>query len=153
MVFYPSKARIDPSDPLRVGKCDYCDEVRLFEELAPQMRWMGTQLQNTGYLVCPDCMDEPAPFERTLILPPDPPPAYSGRQVNFPVDSASQWTIQAPPGAQMFPSAANMAATLQFIKGFAPSLAGTSSMTSALLWGSTFQPSIVGVAGMTAPVT
>ena len=51
-----------------------------FEDLAPQLRWMGTQLQSTGFLVCPDCMDEPAPFERTLILPPDPPPVYNGRQ-------------------------------------------------------------------------
>ena len=28
----------------------------------------------------------PAPFQRTIILPPDPPPTYLARQIGFPVE-------------------------------------------------------------------
>ena len=101
-MFYSSKARFDPGDPRRVGKCERCDAVWNFEDLAYQLRYMGPQLQSTGHLVCPDCLDEPAPFERTIIIPADPPPSYNARQVNFPVDSVTEWTIQPPPGQPMF---------------------------------------------------
>jgi hypothetical protein len=55
-------------------------------DLQPQLRWAGQQLINTGYLVCPTCLDIPAPFERTLVLPPDPPPVFLVRPIRFAVE-------------------------------------------------------------------
>lgn len=77
---------VDTDWPRRSGSCDKCGFPWNFDRLQPQFRWAGTALVNTGYLVCPPCMDEPAPFERVFILPPDPPPVYNSRMTNYPAD-------------------------------------------------------------------
>jgi hypothetical protein len=56
------------------------------DDLQYQLRWAGQQLANTGYLVCPTCLDVPNQQERTLVLPPDPPPVYLVRPIRFAVE-------------------------------------------------------------------
>lgn len=85
---------VDPSDPRRSGSCDRCGFPWNFEVLQYQLRWAGTALINTGYLVCPTCLDDPAPFERIFILPPDPPPSYNGRIINYLDDEEDYLVIE-----------------------------------------------------------
>jgi len=37
-------------------------------------------------LVCDDCLDIPAPFLRTPVLPPDPPPIFNARVEPYSID-------------------------------------------------------------------
>lgn len=83
-------AVIDPDFPMRTGLCDRCGGLHNFHALQFQLRWSGVSLINTGYLVCPTCLDEPAPFERIFVLPPDPPPTYNARLINYP-DDMEDW--------------------------------------------------------------
>ena len=69
------RAVIDAGNPSRAGLCDRCGFLFLLKDLRPQYLWAGQKLVDTGYLVCECCLDEPAPFERAIVLPPDPPPA------------------------------------------------------------------------------
>lgn len=80
------RANVNPDFPDRAGICDRCGIVYQFNRLQPQYRWQGVSLINTGFLVCPPCVDEPAPFERLFVLPPDPPPTYNGRFDTAPGD-------------------------------------------------------------------
>lgn len=96
------KAVIDVNDPRRTALCQRCGDLHNLYALKPQYLWAGTQLIDTGLRVCERCLDIPAPFERSMILPPDPPPTIYALQNGLPVDMVSQWTMQAPPGANMF---------------------------------------------------
>ena len=88
MPFYPDKARINPNDPRRAAQCARCGDVHSLEDLVPQYQWAGLQLVNTNLYVCTSrpCLDMPAPFQRTIILPPDPPPTFLARQIGFPAE-------------------------------------------------------------------
>ena len=50
------------------------------------MQWAGTKLLNLKLLVCDHCLDQPAPFLRTLILPVDPPPVFNARVEPYDID-------------------------------------------------------------------
>ena len=52
------------------------------------MRYAGQALIRTGYLVCEPCKDTPAPFEKLLILPPDPVPVMNARPEPYAIDEA-----------------------------------------------------------------
>lgn len=86
MPFYQDHARINPNWPERAAQCQRCGDVYNLSDLSPQYIWGGLQLINTNTYVCPPCLDVPAPFQRTIILPPDPPPTFLARQISFPVE-------------------------------------------------------------------
>ncbi len=86
MPFYPDRARINPDWPERAAQCQRCGDVYNLADLSPQYLWGGLQLINTSFYVCQTCLDVPAPFQRTIILPPDPPPTYLARQIKFPAE-------------------------------------------------------------------
>lgn len=77
-------ARINPNWPERAAQCQRCGDIYNLSDLSPQYYFAGFQLQNSNLYVCPTCLDIPAPFQRTIILPPDPPPTYLARVINFP---------------------------------------------------------------------
>lgn len=80
------RARIDPNNPQRTSLCMRCGTLYNLVDLAPQMQWAGQGLIDTGFRVCPSCFDVPNPNERTLILPPDPPPSFYVLPNAFPMD-------------------------------------------------------------------
>lgn len=90
---YSGRAIIDPSAPEALGICDRCGNMWNLRDLQYQFQWMGPQLQNLHIKVCPDCMDVPSEFLRTLILPPDPEPVLDGRTINFALDEQSAYLI------------------------------------------------------------
>jgi hypothetical protein len=96
MVFYSDRARINADDPRRTAACERCCGIFNLEDLSPQYRWAGMQLVNTNVYVCARCLDVPAPFERAIILPPDPPPVFLTRLVNFPGDAVSLDYVRDP---------------------------------------------------------
>lgn len=95
-------ARVDPDNPEPAAVCDRCGNLWNHSELAWQYDWIGQKLQNRHILICPDCMDMPSMFMKTIILPPDPPPVFNIRPEDFIIDSISNWTIASPPGVNMF---------------------------------------------------
>lgn len=68
------RARIDPNDPRHTAPCQRCGTPYNRDDLSMQSRWSGQNLIATGFWVCQTCLDVPNPQERTLVLPPDPPP-------------------------------------------------------------------------------
>ena len=52
----------------------------------PQYAWAGMGLIDTGFRVCPRCLDVPNPNERVLILPPDPAPVFDALPNAFPME-------------------------------------------------------------------
>ena len=86
MPFYPDHARINADWPERAAQCQRCGDIYSLSDLTPQSQWSGLQLTDTNYYVCKRCLDIPAPFQRTIILPPDPPPTFLARQIKFPAE-------------------------------------------------------------------
>lgn len=86
MPFYSDHATVNPDYPQRAAQCQRCGDVYHLADLMPQYAWAGLQLVNTNVFVCPKCLDIPAPFQRTIILPPDPPPTFLARQIKFPAE-------------------------------------------------------------------
>lgn len=80
------RAPVDPSHPEAQAICDLCSFLWPHKDLQWQFQWRGTQLANTRFLVCPDCLDKPSEFLKTIILPPDPLPVINARP--------PQWTSQ-----------------------------------------------------------
>lgn len=80
---YSGRATIDPTAPEAFGICQRCGNLWNLRELCYQFQWMGPELQNKNIRVCPDCMDIPSEFLRTLILPPDPEPVLNALPMNF----------------------------------------------------------------------
>ena len=107
------RARVDPDNPQSWAVCDRCGNLWNHSDLAWQYQWMGTKLQNTRELVCPECMDQASEFLKTIILPPDPPPVFNTRPEPYYLDNRSQWTLQAlPVGLPMFGAMSSMSVTL-----------------------------------------
>ena len=69
----------DPEAPRAMAICDRCGQLWNKSALRWQFDWAGPKLQSLHLLVCPPCMDEPAEFLRTIVLPPDPEPLYNVR--------------------------------------------------------------------------
>ncbi len=79
-------AEVDTSYPRAWATCDACGCNINHYKLSFQRQWQGFKIINLGTLVCPDCLDRPAEFLRTIVLPPDPPPLYNIRPEPYSVD-------------------------------------------------------------------
>lgn len=87
MAYRPhARASVNPSSPRAWATCDRCGMNYNLERLGWQYQWSGPQLRNTRFLVCPSCMDKPAEFLKTIILPPDPVPVANPRPENYSYD-------------------------------------------------------------------
>jgi ribosomal protein L40E len=91
---YLDHARINADWPDRAAQCQRCGDVYNLTDLTPQYFWAGLQLQNSNIYVCHRCLDIPAPFQRTIILPPDPPPTFLARQIYFPAEEMDYFTLE-----------------------------------------------------------
>lgn len=80
---FHGKARIDPTRPQAVGVCDRCGFVHNLVDLSYEEDWRGNRIARTGFRVCKTCWAKPAPFLRTIILPPDPVPVKDPRPINY----------------------------------------------------------------------
>src|SRR5215469_233834 len=80
------RARVSQRFPEAWGVCDRCGGLFLHKDLQWQFDWQGPRLQNKRILVCQPCVDEPAEFLRTIILPPDPIPIANPRPEPYPHD-------------------------------------------------------------------
>lgn len=74
-----SRARVNPRGPQAFSCCDRCGDIRNWVDLTYQYYWAGTRLRNTGFLVCPPCLDIPNENTRTIFIPPDPLPVINAR--------------------------------------------------------------------------
>lgn len=83
------RARVDPSDPAAWGSCDQCSLNYNLKDLRFQYQWQGTTLINQRFLVCERCWDKPAPFLKTIIIPPDPKPVLNPRPEPYNTDENS----------------------------------------------------------------
>lgn len=92
MSWHPTgRARVSARSPEAHGICDRCGFRYLLKDLQWQYQWAGVKLQNLRLLVCTtNCLDNPQPAIKSLIIPPDPlpvlnprPEAYSETVPNF----------------------------------------------------------------------
>lgn len=77
------RAQVNPSNPRAWATCDQCGFIGNLENLSWQFQWTGTVLENQKFLVCDRCLDTPAKFLQTIILPPDPVPVANPRPENY----------------------------------------------------------------------
>lgn len=74
------QAIVDPENPEAFAICDRCSRQFNKSALSFQKQWAGPTLISLNLLVCPSCLDEPAPFQRTITIPIDPPPLFNTRR-------------------------------------------------------------------------
>ena len=79
---------VDPENPKCIGTCQRCGIAYNLYQLSSQKQWAGPSLVDTNLLVCDRCLDKPAPFLRTLVLPADPPPVLNARPEPYSIDEA-----------------------------------------------------------------
>ncbi len=75
--------RTDPQAPSAYGICDLCGLRFNHRDLRWNYEWAGTHIYNTHSLRCWRCADVPFELNRTILLPPDPPPIINARTENF----------------------------------------------------------------------
>jgi hypothetical protein len=80
------QAQVDPDSPRCWGSCDQCGRNFNLYRLRWQFQYAGTTLINQRFLVCDTCWDKPAPFLKTIIIPPDPKPVLNPRPEPYAVD-------------------------------------------------------------------
>ena len=85
---FKGRAEVDPDNPRAFGMCDRCKFQYNLYMLTWQYRYAGPKLLRKNILVCPTCLDDIAQFERTIILPVDPPSLYNARPENYAIDEA-----------------------------------------------------------------
>ena len=73
-------ARLDPSSPRAFAICDKCGFQYNHCDLKWEIQWTGTQINKTGFLVCPTCWDVPNPQLQARVLPADPIPILNPRK-------------------------------------------------------------------------
>lgn len=88
-------AQVDSSSPRAFGTCDRCGFIYNLRGLHWQYQWQGTVLQNLRILVCDECLDQPAEFLRTIVLPPDPQPLPNARPEPYASEESSDRATQA----------------------------------------------------------
>lgn len=75
--------------------CDRCGILDNQSNMQFQYDFLGGSVpQNTGYLVCPRCVDGLRWQNSLLIIPPDPPPLFNTRPENYTVDETDWLTTQ-----------------------------------------------------------
>ena len=90
------RAPVDASHPQAQAICDRCGFLWHFDALQWQFQWRGTQLVNTRFLVCPDCLDVPQEQLRTIVLPPDPLPVLNARPPQWAAQEAEAGQLPTP---------------------------------------------------------
>lgn len=80
---YHGHAHPDPSNSKAQGICDGCNFSYQLSELKYQYEYRGSALSNTFFKKCPRCLDIPAVFKKTIIIPCDPPPVDMPRPSQF----------------------------------------------------------------------
>ena len=106
------QAVVDPENPERFALCDRCQRQFNRSALSWQKQYAGPVLIDIKLLVCADCLDEPAPFQRTITIPMDPPPVYNARhETPMAIDGANAYTVRTPPGKNMFTGSASFGIT------------------------------------------
>lgn len=88
MTYRPKYARVNPQHPQAWATCDQCGFQHNLVDLHWEKQWAGQNLIKNGFLVCERCVDPPAPFLKTLILPPDPKPVMNARVEPYDIDEA-----------------------------------------------------------------
>ena len=83
-----SQFSVDPDNPQATGICGRCGFAFQLNTLSFQNQWAGPSLLNTNLLVCDRCLDKPAPFLKTLVLPPDPTPVLNARPEPYSIDES-----------------------------------------------------------------
>ena len=76
---YSGRARVSSRFPEAIGVCDRCKFRYNLVDLNWQYDWAGPQIINTRLRVCRTCMDEPSPWKRSILIPPDPLPVSDPR--------------------------------------------------------------------------
>lgn len=76
----------NPSSPEAFKVCDRCGFWYNASQLSWQYQFAGFSLINLRLLVCPPCLDTPAPFLKSIVLPPDPLPISNPRPEAFVAD-------------------------------------------------------------------
>lgn len=66
--------------------CDLCDERWNHSDLKFQWDWSGSQMINSRFLRCPNCIDRPSNRFRAIELRPDPQPVRNARPRNWSLD-------------------------------------------------------------------
>lgn len=88
------RAEVDPRNPRAWSTCDRCGFNHNLYKLQYQYQWAGTDLINLGIKVCDRCLDDPSPFLRTIIIPPDPPPVDQPRPEPYAFDEVDYRTTE-----------------------------------------------------------
>lgn len=85
---YHGHASVDPDNlqGASFATCDRCGSNHNLRNLRFQHQWSGRSLLNLRLLVCQRCLDVPAAFLRTPILPPDPMPVWNARPEPYSID-------------------------------------------------------------------
>ena len=86
---YHGRATVNPDAPSAWATCDRCGLNYNLRALNWQYDWRGATLQNLRLLVCGRCLDEPSPWLRSVVLPPDPAPIFNARPEPYAIDEAS----------------------------------------------------------------
>lgn len=73
------RARARANNFEAMGECDRDGTWWPLSRLTRQFQWQGVGLADTGYLVCPRCLDTPFEQQKTILLPPDPLPRINPR--------------------------------------------------------------------------
>lgn len=82
-------AVVNPNNPEAFAVCDRCGHWYPHAQLSWQHEYAGPKLVNLRLLVCPRCLDKPAEFLRSIILPPDPLPVKNPRPEFFSADEGA----------------------------------------------------------------
>jgi hypothetical protein len=94
------RAKVNPRSPRAFAICDRCDMLYNHDRLDWDTQWMGNQIQRTGFLVCPTCLDVPNPQLKPVVLPADPVPIMNPRKDRpDPLVSQTVYTVATLPSA------------------------------------------------------
>jgi hypothetical protein len=80
------RADVNYNDPQPFAICQRCGIQYNLEDLQWQWAIVGTDLNNTGLLVCRFCVDDLPTFTVPQILPPDPEPVFNARPEAYAID-------------------------------------------------------------------
>jgi hypothetical protein len=83
---FHGRASVDPDSSKAWASCDRCGFNYNLCNLHQQFEWSGRTLFSKHLIVCDRCLDVPAPFLRTPVLPPDPPPVLNARIEPYSID-------------------------------------------------------------------
>lgn len=88
---------VSSRNPRALAVCDRCYCTFNLDTLTWQYQWAGTKLQNMRLLVCCECLDNPQPQLKTIIIPPDPLPVLNPRPEQYAVTVPSFIATESPP--------------------------------------------------------